>query len=156
MLWQQLSTFWSSPQCQIPHTTCEPVACMRLSMPPPWPLPALQVAALEVEQIVKRLSANGDTRAVWSLVDRLISEFAFSQQANHRKVSSPCSARCGPCSTLLRCPSRPLVLCRANVPRNSSAVLSPLLSLYCLISLRELFYASPRQQWALGNPMRRT
>ena len=69
----------------------------------------LQVAALEVEQIVKRLSANGDTRAIWSLVDRLISEFAFSQQANHRKASSRClnpvGSPCGPHDSMPSCPS---------------------------------------------------
>jgi len=52
-----------------------------------------KMAALEVEQIVKRLAAAGDTAKISSIIDKLISEFAFSPQANHRKVSeSPCSA----------------------------------------------------------------
>jgi hypothetical protein len=45
-----------------------------------------KMAALEVEQIVKRLAAAGDTAKISSIIDKLISEFAFSPQANHRKV----------------------------------------------------------------------
>jgi hypothetical protein len=47
-----------------------------------------KMAALEVEQIVKRLAAAGDTAKISSIIDKLIAEFAFSPQANHRKVSS--------------------------------------------------------------------
>jgi hypothetical protein len=50
-----------------------------------------KMAALEVEQIVKRLAAAGDTTKISSIIDKLIAEFAFSPQANHRKVSS-CSS----------------------------------------------------------------
>lgn len=46
-----------------------------------------KMAALEVEQIVKRLAAAGDTAKISSIIDKLISEFAFSPQANHRKVT---------------------------------------------------------------------
>lgn len=46
-----------------------------------------KMAALEVEQIVKRLATAGDTAKISSIIDKLISEFAFSPQANHRKVS---------------------------------------------------------------------
>jgi hypothetical protein len=45
-----------------------------------------KMAALEVEQIVKRLAAAGDTAKISSIIDKLIAEFAFSPQANHRKV----------------------------------------------------------------------
>lgn len=45
-----------------------------------------KVAALEVEQIVKRLAAAGDTAKISAIIDKLISEYAFSPQANHRKV----------------------------------------------------------------------
>jgi vacuole morphology and inheritance protein 14 len=44
------------------------------------------VAALEVEQIVKRLAAVGDTAKISAILDKLIAEYAFSAQANHRKV----------------------------------------------------------------------
>jgi vacuole morphology and inheritance protein 14 len=45
-----------------------------------------KVAALEVEQIVKRLAAVGDTAKISAILDKLIAEYAFSAQANHRKV----------------------------------------------------------------------
>lgn len=45
-----------------------------------------QVAALEVEQIVKRLAAANDHTRIRAIIDKLISEYAFSPQANHRKV----------------------------------------------------------------------
>lgn len=45
-----------------------------------------KVAALEVEQIVKRLATAGDTAKISAIIDKLISEYAFSPQANHRKV----------------------------------------------------------------------
>ncbi|GAX78869.1 hypothetical protein CEUSTIGMA_g6308.t1 [Chlamydomonas eustigma] len=51
-----------------------------------------KVAALEVEQIVKKLAAANDQRTIWNIIDRLISEFAFSQQANHRKGALLCLA----------------------------------------------------------------
>ena len=35
---------------------------------------------------MKRLAQANDNRTIWAIVDRLISEFAFSQQSNHRKV----------------------------------------------------------------------
>jgi vacuole morphology and inheritance protein 14 len=47
-----------------------------------------KVAALEVEQIIKRLASANDDARIRLIVDRLISEFAFSQQPNHRKVSA--------------------------------------------------------------------
>lgn len=49
-----------------------------------------KAAALEVEQVVKRIS--GDHARVRALVDRLISEFAFSPAANHRKGALLCLA----------------------------------------------------------------
>jgi hypothetical protein len=49
-----------------------------------------KVAALEVEQIVKRLAAVSDTAKISAILDKLIAEYAFSAQANHRKVR-----RCG-------------------------------------------------------------
>ena len=45
-----------------------------------------KVAALEVEQIVKRLAAAGDQNRIRLIIDKLIAEYAFSPQANHRKV----------------------------------------------------------------------
>ena len=45
-----------------------------------------KVAALEVEQIVKRLSAAGDHQRISQIIDKLTAEYAFSPQANHRKV----------------------------------------------------------------------
>jgi vacuole morphology and inheritance protein 14 len=45
-----------------------------------------KMAALEVEQIVKRLAGAGDTSKISAIIDKLIAEFAFSPQANHRKV----------------------------------------------------------------------
>jgi len=45
-----------------------------------------KVAALEVEQVVKRLAASGDHHRIRAIIDKLIAEFAFSPQANHRKV----------------------------------------------------------------------
>jgi vacuole morphology and inheritance protein 14 len=45
-----------------------------------------KVAALEVEQIVKRLAAANDHHRIRLIIDKLISEYAFSAQANHRKV----------------------------------------------------------------------
>jgi vacuole morphology and inheritance protein 14 len=46
------------------------------------------VAALEVEQAVKRLAGAGDAQRVRLLIDKLIAEYAFSPQANHRKVAA--------------------------------------------------------------------
>ncbi|KAG1654361.1 hypothetical protein FOA52_011295 [Chlamydomonas sp. UWO 241] len=51
-----------------------------------------KIAALEVEQVVKRLSAQGDEARIKLIVARLISEFAFSQQVNHRKGALLCLA----------------------------------------------------------------
>jgi vacuole morphology and inheritance protein 14 len=45
-----------------------------------------KVAALEVEQIVKRLATAGDQNRIRLIIDKLIAEYAFSPQANHRKV----------------------------------------------------------------------
>lgn len=47
-----------------------------------------KVAALEVEQIVKRLAAAGDQARIRAIIEKLIAEYAFSPQANHRKVSA--------------------------------------------------------------------
>lgn len=46
-----------------------------------------KIAALEVEQIVKRLAAVNDQQRIRLIIDKLISEYAFSPQANHRKVT---------------------------------------------------------------------
>lgn len=46
-----------------------------------------KVAALEVEQIVKKLAATNDHNKIRLIIDKLIAEYAFSPQANHRKVS---------------------------------------------------------------------
>ncbi|WIA13429.1 hypothetical protein OEZ85_007009 [Tetradesmus obliquus] len=51
-----------------------------------------KVAALEVEQIVKRLAAVGDTAKISAILDKLIAEYAFSAQANHRKGALLCLA----------------------------------------------------------------
>ena len=62
-----------------------------------------KAAALEVEQLVKRLAAGGagpqqqpasspDHARIRALIDRLIAEFAFSPQANHRKGALLCLA----------------------------------------------------------------
>ncbi len=45
-----------------------------------------KVAALEVEQLVKRLASSGDSARVSAIIDKLIGEYAFSPQANHRKA----------------------------------------------------------------------
>ena len=45
-----------------------------------------KVAALEVEQIVKRLAAAGDHARIRLIIDKLIAEYSFSPQANYRKV----------------------------------------------------------------------
>lgn len=45
-----------------------------------------KLAALEVEQRVKQLAAAGDDARVREIIRRLITEYASSQQANHRKV----------------------------------------------------------------------
>eukprot|EP00775_Hariotina_reticulata_P005343 gene5343-5580_t len=51
-----------------------------------------KVAALEVEQIVKRLAAAGDTQKISAIIEKLIAEYAFSPQANHRKGALLCLA----------------------------------------------------------------
>jgi hypothetical protein len=48
--------------------------------------PQRKVAALEVEQVVKRLAASNDHPRIRAIIDKLIAEYAFSPQANHRKV----------------------------------------------------------------------
>jgi hypothetical protein len=45
-----------------------------------------KAAALEVEQIIKRLSLSNDQGRIRDIVKRLISDFARSPQSNHRKV----------------------------------------------------------------------
>lgn len=45
-----------------------------------------KVAALEVEQIVKRLAAANDQARIRLIIDKLIAEYSFSPQANHRKA----------------------------------------------------------------------
>ncbi len=45
-----------------------------------------KAAALEVEQVVKRLAAHNDQHRLRLIIDKLISEYAFSNQANARKV----------------------------------------------------------------------
>ena len=49
-------------------------------------------AALEVEQLVKNLAAAGNTRRVGQIIDRLVQDYAFSPQANHRKGGLLCLA----------------------------------------------------------------
>ncbi|KAF5837786.1 vacuolar 14 Fab1-binding region-domain-containing protein [Dunaliella salina] len=51
-----------------------------------------KMAALEVEQTVKRLSKSHDEARVQKVVDKLIAEYAFSPQANHRKGALLCLA----------------------------------------------------------------
>lgn len=51
-----------------------------------------KVAALEVEQTVKRLAAAGDHARVASLIGKLIAGHAFSPQPNHRKGALLCLA----------------------------------------------------------------
>lgn len=60
-----------------------------------------KVAALEVEQIVKRLATGGDAGRISAIIDKLIAEYAFSAQANHRKVRVSCAWPCSswPCSS---------------------------------------------------------
>jgi hypothetical protein len=48
-----------------------------------------KLAALEVEQLIKRLALANDQARVRTIIDKLIGEFAFSPQANHRKVRPP-------------------------------------------------------------------
>jgi vacuole morphology and inheritance protein 14 len=44
------------------------------------------VAALEVEQVVKRLATANDQQRIRQIIDKLIADYAFSPQANYRKV----------------------------------------------------------------------
>lgn len=46
----------------------------------------VQVAALEVEQVVKRLAAANDQQRISAIIEKLTADYAFSPQANHRKV----------------------------------------------------------------------
>eukprot|EP00879_Flechtneria_rotunda_P011564 GHRR01012079.1.p1 GENE.GHRR01012079.1~~GHRR01012079.1.p1 ORF type:complete len:108 (+),score=27.15 GHRR01012079.1:424-747(+) len=77
-----------------------------------------KVAALEVEQIVKRLAATGDTTKISAIIDKLISEYAFSPQANHRKV---CTAFIEPWVSAL------VVACLVCLLEHASALCSMLL-----------------------------
>ena len=49
-------------------------------------------AALEVEQLVKSLTAAGNTKRVGQIINKLIEDFAFSPQANYRKGGLLCLA----------------------------------------------------------------
>ncbi|KAG2488883.1 hypothetical protein HYH03_012677 [Edaphochlamys debaryana] len=49
-------------------------------------------AALEVEQLIKRLAAQNDQHRIRLIIDKLISEYAFSSQPNHRKGALLCLA----------------------------------------------------------------
>eukprot|EP00197_Chlamydomonas_leiostraca_P006683 CAMPEP_0202873426 /NCGR_PEP_ID=MMETSP1391-20130828/23249_1 /ASSEMBLY_ACC=CAM_ASM_000867 /TAXON_ID=1034604 /ORGANISM="Chlamydomonas leiostraca, Strain SAG 11-49" /LENGTH=390 /DNA_ID=CAMNT_0049554645 /DNA_START=42 /DNA_END=1210 /DNA_ORIENTATION=+ len=51
-----------------------------------------KLAALEIEQLVKKLAAAGDHGRVRLLVDKLVSEYAFTVQPNHRKGALLCLA----------------------------------------------------------------
>ncbi|KAG2433054.1 hypothetical protein HYH02_012758 [Chlamydomonas schloesseri] len=51
-----------------------------------------KVAALEVEQLIKKLAAQNDQHRIRLTVDKLISDYAFSSQANHRKGALLCLA----------------------------------------------------------------
>ncbi|KAK9855185.1 hypothetical protein WJX84_004974, partial [Apatococcus fuscideae] len=51
-----------------------------------------KTAALEVEQIVKSLDAQGNPARIRSLVNKLVADFAFSPQANSRKGGLLCLA----------------------------------------------------------------
>ncbi len=39
-----------------------------------------KVAALEVEQLIKKLAAQGDTRRIGAIIDKLVHDFAFAAQ----------------------------------------------------------------------------
>ncbi|KXZ45904.1 hypothetical protein GPECTOR_49g488 [Gonium pectorale] len=45
-----------------------------------------KAAALDVEQLIKRLALQNDQHRIRLIIDKLISEYAFSSQANHRKA----------------------------------------------------------------------
>ncbi|GFH31155.1 uncharacterized protein HaLaN_30138 [Haematococcus lacustris] len=45
-----------------------------------------KAAALEVEQIVKRLAQQNDKNRIRLIIDKLIGEYAFSTQSNNRKA----------------------------------------------------------------------
>eukprot|EP00201_Polytomella_parva_P000025 CAMPEP_0175039508 /NCGR_PEP_ID=MMETSP0052_2-20121109/630_1 /TAXON_ID=51329 ORGANISM="Polytomella parva, Strain SAG 63-3" /NCGR_SAMPLE_ID=MMETSP0052_2 /ASSEMBLY_ACC=CAM_ASM_000194 /LENGTH=479 /DNA_ID=CAMNT_0016301383 /DNA_START=141 /DNA_END=1576 /DNA_ORIENTATION=+ len=51
-----------------------------------------KLAALEVEQIIKRLAQQNDQHRIRIIIDKLIGEFAFSAVANHRKGALLCLA----------------------------------------------------------------
>ncbi|GFR44339.1 hypothetical protein Agub_g5555, partial [Astrephomene gubernaculifera] len=51
-----------------------------------------KLAALDVEQLIKRLAAQNDQHRIRLIIDKLISEYAFSSQANHRKGALLCLA----------------------------------------------------------------
>lgn len=50
-------------------------------------------SALEVEQIIKRLALQNDQHRIRLIIDKLISDYAFSALANHRKVWGRALAR---------------------------------------------------------------
>lgn len=79
----------------MPPSRClcrRPLHAHALSTPPTFCLAHLlvplqrKVAALEVEQVVKRLASAGEHHRIRMIIDKLIAEYAFSPQANHRKV----------------------------------------------------------------------
>jgi len=45
-----------------------------------------KIAALEVEQIMKRLANNGEREKIKTLLGKLVNDYALSAQANRRKV----------------------------------------------------------------------
>ncbi|EFJ46562.1 hypothetical protein VOLCADRAFT_62382 [Volvox carteri f. nagariensis] len=51
-----------------------------------------KVAALDVEQLIKRLASHNDQHRIRLIIDKLITEYAFSSQANHRKGALLCLA----------------------------------------------------------------
>ncbi|KAK9810224.1 hypothetical protein WJX72_006988 [[Myrmecia] bisecta] len=51
-----------------------------------------KTAALEVEQVVKLLASQGNTKRVGAIIDKLVEDFAFSSQANYRKGGLLCLA----------------------------------------------------------------
>lgn len=62
-----------------------------------------KLAALDVEQLIKRLAAQNDQHRIRLIIEKLISEYAFSSQPNHRKVCKHSSSAQDSTSQLFAC-----------------------------------------------------
>lgn len=84
-----LYTRWRSGALQASAPQGGPAAAAaKPAPPPPNPAPQLyekrKLAALEVEQLVKQLSASGNTERISAVIDALVNTYATSSQARLR------------------------------------------------------------------------